>query len=173
MAVSSSRVLEGNLVVPKGTRFAIVASRFNHFIVDRLVEGAVDAISRHGGDEANITLVRVPGAWEIPLAVQRLAAAGAATGPKRARKIDGIIALAAVIRGSTPHFDYVAGEVAKGIAHVSLASGLPIAFGVLTTDTIEQAVERAGTKAGNKGWDAALSAIEMVSLERAFDGAGL
>jgi len=142
---ASPRVLEGNLIVPKGARFAIVASRFNHFIVDRLVEGAIDAITRHGGDDANITLVRV----------------------------DGIIALAAVIRGSTPHFDYVAGEVAKGVAHVSLASGVPIAFGVLTTDSIEQAIERAGTKAGNKGWDAALSAIEMVSLERAFDGAGL
>jgi 6,7-dimethyl-8-ribityllumazine synthase len=183
MAVSSSRVLEGNLIVPKGAKFAIVASRFNHFIVDRLVEGAVDAIVRHGGDESSITLVRVPGAWEIPLAVQRIArgprgraAEGTeptARGGKRSRSIDGIIALAAVIRGSTPHFDYVAGEVAKGVAHVSLASGLPIAFGVLTTDTIEQAVERAGTKAGNKGWDAALSAIEMVSLERAFDGSGL
>jgi 6,7-dimethyl-8-ribityllumazine synthase len=172
MAAQSSRVVEGNLVVPKGARFAIVASRFNHFIVDRLVEGAVDAIARHGGDASNVTIVRVPGAWEIPLAVQRLAASAGA-GAKRARKVDGIIALAAVIRGSTPHFDYVAGEVAKGVAHVSLASSLPIAFGVLTTDTIEQAVERAGTKAGNKGWDAAMSAIEMVSLERAFDAAGL
>ena len=186
----SPRVLEGNLIVPKGAKFAIVASRFNHFIVDRLVEGAMDAITRHGGDDANVTLVRVPGAWEIPLAVQRLArgprggrsvddeapntvrGAEASRG-KRGRRVDGIIALAAVIRGSTPHFDYVAGEVAKGVAHVSLASGVPIAFGVLTTDNIEQAVERAGTKAGNKGWDAALSAIEMVSLERAFDGAGL
>ena len=181
-------VIEGNLVLPKGAKFAIVASRFNHFIVDRLVEGAIDALMRHGGDDANITLVRVPGAWEIPLAVQRIArgprgarspdegpetARGAGAGrSKRVRRVDGIIALAAVIRGSTPHFDYVAGEVAKGVAHVSLASGVPIAFGVLTTDTIEQAVERAGTKAGNKGWDAAVSAIEMVSLERAFDGAG-
>ncbi len=191
MASSSGdrRVIEGNLIVPKGARFAIVASRFNHFIVDRLVEGALDALVRHGGDEANVTLVRVPGAWEIPLAVQRIARGPrgrsvddvgptterGATGPrsKRARNVDGIIALAAVIRGSTPHFDYVAGEVAKGVAHVSLASGLPIAFGVLTTDSIEQAVERAGTKAGNKGWDAALSAIEMVALERAFDSAGL
>jgi 6,7-dimethyl-8-ribityllumazine synthase len=187
--MASPRVLEGNLIVPKGARFAIVASRFNHFIVDRLVEGAMDAISRHGGDDANVTLVRVPGAWEIPLAVQRLARGprgarnveedgpntvrGADASRKRGRRVDGIIALAAVIRGSTPHFDYVAGEVAKGVAHVSLASGVPIAFGVLTTDTIEQAVERAGTKAGNKGWDAALSAIEMVSLDRAFDGAGV
>jgi 6,7-dimethyl-8-ribityllumazine synthase len=199
MAASSPRILEGNLIVPKGARFAIVASRFNHFIVDRLVEGAIDALVRHGGDDANITIVRVPGAWEIPLAVQRIARGSAfsprlrgapsgraadesgpmtergAGGPKikRSRAVDGIIALAAVIRGSTPHFDYVAGEVAKGVAHVSLASHLPIAFGVLTTDSIEQAVERAGTKAGNKGWDAALSAIEMVSLERAFDSEGL
>lgn len=190
-SLMSPRVLEGNLIVPKGAKFAIVASRFNHFIVDRLVEGAMDAIARHGGDDANITLVRVPGAWEIPLAVQRLArgprggraveddgpntvrGADAARAAKRGRRVDGIIALAAVIRGSTPHFDYVAGEVAKGVAQVSLASHVPIAFGVLTTDTIEQAVERAGTKAGNKGWDAALSAIEMVSLDRAFDGAGI
>jgi 6,7-dimethyl-8-ribityllumazine synthase len=189
MAASSPRILEGNLIVPKGARFAIVASRFNHFIVDRLVEGAIDALVRHGGDDANITIVRVPGAWEIPLAVQRIARgprgrAADDSGPmtergaggtkiKRSRSVDGIIALAAVIRGSTPHFDYVAGEVAKGVAHVSLASHLPIAFGVLTTDSIEQAVERAGTKAGNKGWDAALSAIEMVALERVFDGEGL
>src|SRR4051812_26154992 len=189
--ISESRtgpnVVEGNLIVPKGARFAIVASRFNHFIVDRLVEGAIDAIARHGGDAAGVTLVRVPGAWEIPLAVQRIARGprgrsaedngpetlrGGGARAKRGRRVDGIIALAAVIRGSTPHFDYVAGEVSKGVAHVSLASGLPIAFGVLTTDSIEQAVERAGTKAGNKGWDAALSAIEMVSLEHAFDGAG-
>lgn len=172
MAVSSNRFIEGNLVVPEGARFAIVASRFNHFIVDRLVEGAIDAIARHGGDASNVMVVRVPGAWEIPLAVQRLAAGPKAAG-SRAPKVDGIIALAAVIRGSTPHFDYVAGEVAKGVAQVSLAASMPIAFGVLTTDTIEQAVERAGTKAGNKGWDAATSAIEMVSLERAFDAAGL
>lgn len=162
--MASPRVVEGTLVVPKGAKFAIVASRFNHFIVDRLVEGAVDALVRHGADDANLTVVRVPGAWEIPLAVQRLT---------KARKVDAIVALAAVIRGSTPHFDYVAAEVSKGVATASLASGLPIAFGVLTTDTIEQAVERAGTKAGNKGWDAAMSAVEMVSLERALEGAGL
>jgi 6,7-dimethyl-8-ribityllumazine synthase len=155
-------------VVPKGARFAIVASRFNHFIVDRLVEGALDAIARHGGDTASVTLVRVPGAWEIPLAVQRLVSAR----PNGKSKVDGIIALAAVIRGSTPHFDYVAGEVSKGVAQVSLSSSIPVAFGVLTTDTIEQAVERAGTKAGNKGWDAALSAIEMVALDHAFTSAG-
>ena len=185
----SPRIIEGNLVIPKGTRFAIVASRFNAFIVERLVEGALDAIVRHGGEASNVTVVRVPGAWEIPLAVQRIArgprgrsvddsgpvtvkGADAAARSKRMRRPDGIIALAAVIRGATPHFDYVAGEVSKGVSHVSLASGLPIAFGVLTTDTIEQAVERAGTKAGNKGWDAAVSAIEMVSLEQAFDSAG-
>ncbi|MDB4944491.1 MAG: 6,7-dimethyl-8-ribityllumazine synthase [Labilithrix sp.] len=156
-------VVEGNVIVPQGARFAIVASRFNHFIVDHLTNGAVDAIVRHGGDAANITIVRVPGAWEIPHAVARIA---------KSKKVDAIIAVSAVIRGSTPHFDYVAGEVSKGIAHVSLAAALPIAFGVLTTDTIEQAIERAGTKAGNKGWDAAVSAIEMVSLERAFDTAG-
>lgn len=159
-----SNVVEGTLQVPKGARFAIVAARFNHFIVDHLVSGALDAIARHGGDAAGTHVVRVPGAWEIPLAVQRIA---------RGKKVDAIVAVAAVIRGGTPHFDYVAGEVSKGIAQVSLAAHLPIAFGVLTTDTIEQAIERAGTKAGNKGWDAALSAIEMVSLERAFETAGL
>lgn len=158
------RVVEGTLVVPKGTKFAIVASRFNHFIVDRLVEGAVDALTRHGAEDGSVTVARVPGAWEIPLCVQRIA---------RGKKVDAIIALAAVIRGATPHFDYVAAEVAKGVAGASLASSVPVAFGVLTTDTIEQAVERAGTKAGNKGWDAALSAVEMVSLERALEGAGL
>jgi 6,7-dimethyl-8-ribityllumazine synthase len=158
------RVVEGNVVVPKGAKFAIVAARFNHFIVDHLVGGAVDALARHGAADGSVTIVRVPGAWEIPHAVQKLA---------KAKKVDAIIALAAVIRGSTPHFDYVANEVAKGVAQVSLQSGLPIAFGVLTTDTIEQAVERAGTKAGNKGWDAACTAIEMVSLERALDGAGI
>jgi 6,7-dimethyl-8-ribityllumazine synthase len=168
MAVSP-RIVEGSLVVPKGARFGIVASRFNHFIVDHLVGGALDALVRHGAEEGNITLVRVPGAWEIPVAVQRLARAGSGA---KTKKLDAIITLAAVIRGSTPHFDYVAGEVSKGTASVSLATGIPISFGVLTTDTIEQAVERAGTKAGNKGWDAACTAIEMVSLERALTGAG-
>jgi 6,7-dimethyl-8-ribityllumazine synthase len=157
------RAVEGNLIVPKGAKFAIVAARFNHFIVDRLVDGAIDAIARHGGEEINVTVVRVPGAWEVPVAVQRLA---------KSKKVDSIIALAAVIRGSTPHFDYVAAEVSKGCAQVSLAHALPISFGVLTTDTIEQAVERAGTKAGNKGWDAALSAIEMVALGRELESAG-
>jgi 6,7-dimethyl-8-ribityllumazine synthase len=162
----AARIVEGNLVVPKGARFGIVASRFNHFIVDHLVGGAVDALVRHGADEANVTIVRVPGAWEIPLVLQRLARA---SGPG---KLDAIVALAAVIRGSTPHFDYVAGEVAKGSASVALQSGIPVTFGVLTTDTIEQAIERAGTKAGNKGWDAAVTAIEMVSLGRALGEGG-
>ena len=157
-------LVEGDLVVPAGTRFALVAGRFNHFIVDHLVDGAIDAIARHGGDRDNILLVRVPGSWEIPYAVGRLARGG---------KVDAIVALGAVIRGSTPHFDYVAGEVSKGVAQVSLETGVPVAFGVLTTDSIEQAVERAGTKAGNKGWDAALSAIEMVSLARSLSEAGL
>jgi 6,7-dimethyl-8-ribityllumazine synthase len=162
----SARVVEGALVVPQGARFALVASRFNHFIVDRLVEGALDAIARHGGDLAKVSIVRVPGAWEIPTVVGRLAR-------REPRAVDAVVALGAVIRGSTPHFDYVAAEVSKGIATVSLQTGLPVAFGVLTTDTIEQAVERAGTKAGNKGWEAAVSAIEMISLAAALDAAGL
>ncbi len=157
-------VVEGTLIVPAGARFVIVASRFNHFIVDRLVEGAIDALQRHGAAATQITLVRVPGAWEISLVVDRVASS---------KKVDGVVALAAVIRGSTPHFDYVASEVAKGVGAASLRSRVPVAFGVLTTDTIEQAVERAGTKAGNKGWDAAVCAIEMVALSRALDDAGL
>ena len=157
-------VVEGGLVVPQGARFALVASRFNHFIVDRLVDGALDAIVRHGGDASRITIVRVPGAWEIPVVVARLA---------QKRSMDAVIALGAVIRGSTPHFDYVAAEVTKGIATVSMQTGVPVAFGVLTTDSIEQAIERAGTKAGNKGWEAAVSAIEMVALGAALDKAGL
>lgn len=163
-APASPRILEGQLVVPAGARFALVASRFNHFIVDRLVEGALDAIARHGGSVGNVSIIRVPGAWEIPTVVARLASR---------KSVDAVIALGAVIRGSTPHFDYVASEVSKGIATVSLQSGVPVAFGVLTTDTIEQAIERAGTKSGNKGWEAAVSAIEMVALSEALDGAGL
>ena len=138
-----------------GLSFGIVVGRFNSFIGERLLEGALDALVRHGAADANIDVVRVPGAYEIPLTAQKLAARN---------KYDAIICLGAVIRGSTPHFDYVAGEVAKGIAQVSLAAGVPIAFGVLTTDTIEQAVERAGTKAGNKGFDAAVTAIETVNV---------
>ena len=160
----STRVIEGNQVIPKGARFAIVASRFNAFVVDRLVEGAVDALVRHGATPQSITVVRVPGAWELPLAVRRLAAS---------KKVDAVIALGAVVRGETPHFDYVAGEAAKGVATAAALTDVPVAFGVLTTDTIDQAVDRAGGKAGNKGWDAAMSAIEMVSLARALDDAGL
>lgn len=160
----SPRVIEGQLVVPPGARFALVSARFNHFIVDRLVEGALDAIVRHGGALENVSIVRVPGSWEIPTVVARIA---------QRKSADAIIALGAVIRGSTPHFDYVASEVSKGIATVSLQTGVPVAFGVLTTDSIEQAIERAGTKAGNKGWEAAVSAIEMVSLAAALEGAGL
>ncbi len=159
-SVREPREIEGKLVVPAGARFAIVAARFNHFIVDRLTEGAIDALRRHGGDLANVTVVRVPGAWEMPLAVSRLLKKGG---------YDAIIALGAVIRGSTPHFDYVAAEVSKGLAHAAMDSGVPVAFGVLTTDSIEQAVERAGTKSGNKGWESACTAIEMVSLGRAID----
>jgi 6,7-dimethyl-8-ribityllumazine synthase len=157
-AESSVKSIEGALVVPSGAKFAIVGSRFNAFIVERLIEGAVDAIVRHGGDAQNISVVRVPGSWEIPLVCQRLAKSG---------KLDAIVAVGAVIRGATPHFDHVAGEVSKGVAQASLSSGVPIAFGVLTTDSIEQAVERAGTKAGNKGFDAAVAAIEMVTLGKA------
>jgi 6,7-dimethyl-8-ribityllumazine synthase len=158
------RTLEGNLVVPKGARFAVVASRFNHFVVDRLVEGAVDALTRHGALPQNVVVVRVPGAWELPFVVRRLAGG---------EKLDAIVALGAVIRGSTPHFEYVAGEAVKGLGAAAQASAIPIAFGVLTTETIEQAIERAGTKQGNKGWDAAVSAIEMVTLSRALHDAGL
>jgi 6,7-dimethyl-8-ribityllumazine synthase len=154
------QVVEGNLVVDPQARFAIVASRFNHFIVDRLVEGAKDALLRHGGRAEQIVEVRVPGAWEMPVAVARLA---------RSKRFQAVIALGAVIRGSTPHFDYVASEVAKGTAHIQLETGVPVAFGVLTTDTIEQAIERAGTKAGNKGFEASLAAIEMVNLLSAID----
>lgn len=149
-------VVEGRLDA-RELRIGIVVARFNSFVTERLVEGATDCIVRHGGSSDAITLVRVPGSWEIPLAVQQLAASGT---------VDGIVALGAVIRGSTPHFDYVAAEVSKGIASIGLERQLPITFGVLTTDSIEQAVERAGTKAGNKGWDAALGVIEMIGVTR-------
>ena len=146
------------LEMPKNTcNIAIVASEFNHFIVQQLVDGALDALSRNGVPEQNITLVWVPGAFELPLAAKVLAEAG---------NHDAIIALGAVIRGGTPHFEYVAGECVKGLSQISLQSGLPVAFGVLTVDTIEQAIERAGTKAGNKGSEAALSAIETLSVLR-------
>lgn len=148
--------IEGDFTVADA-RFAIVASRFNGFIVEGLIAGAVDTLRRHGVADASIDLIRVPGAFEMPLVAQRLAAS---------ERYEAIIALGAVIRGATPHFDYVAGECAKGLAAVALDQDLPVGFGVLTTDTIEQAVERAGTKAGNKGADAALSVLEMVSLLR-------
>lgn len=146
--------LQGNLQA-EGLKFAIVVGRFNEFISSKLLSGALDCLSRHGADEKDMTIVWVPGAFEIPLAAQKLAGSG---------KYDAVICLGAVIRGATPHFDFVAAEVAKGVASVSLQTHLPVAFGVLTTDNIEQAIERAGTKAGNKGADAALTAIEMADL---------
>ena len=155
---------EGTFRVSDTAQFALVASRFNHFVVDRLVEGAVDALRRHGVSESRIVLVKTPGAWELPLAVQRCAKSG---------RFAGVVALSAVIRGSTPHFDYVAGQAAVGCAKSMLETHVPVAFGVLTTDTIEQAVERSGTKAGNKGWEAALAVLEMVSLDEALTGDGI
>lgn len=149
-----AKVIEGTLKA-EGMRFALVASRFNDFITSKLLEGALDALKRHGANEQDLTIVWVPGSFEIPLVARKLAASG---------KHDAVLALGAVIRGSTAHFDYVAAEVSKGVAQVSLETGVPVIFGVLTTDTIEQAIERAGTKAGNKGADAALAAVEMVDL---------
>lgn len=149
-------VFEGHLI-GQGLRFAIVAGRFNEFIVSKLVGGALDAFKRHGVEESAIDLAWVPGAFEIPVVAKRLA---------ESKKYDAVITLGAVIRGSTPHFDYVASETAKGVASVSLSTAVPTIFGVLTTDTIEQAIERAGTKAGNKGWEAAATAIEMANLLR-------
>ncbi len=154
--MSEIKTYEGGMVV-EGARFCLVASRFNSFIVDHLVEGAIDALVRHGARREDIHLVKAPGAYELPLAVQQVAAS---------QRYDAIVALGAVIRGSTPHFDYVAGECVKGISSISLKHEIPVAFGVLTVDSIEQAVERAGTKAGNKGAEAALSAVEMVNLLR-------
>lgn len=154
--MSKIKTYEGGMVV-EGARFCLVASRFNSFIVDHLVEGAIDALVRHGARNDDIHLVKTPGAYELPLAVQQVAAS---------QRYDAIVALGAVIRGSTPHFDYVAGECVKGISSISLKHEIPVAFGVLTVDSIEQAVERAGTKAGNKGAEAALSAVEMVNLLR-------
>ncbi|MCK4502499.1 MAG: 6,7-dimethyl-8-ribityllumazine synthase [Desulfuromonadales bacterium] len=149
-----TKIIEGNLEA-KGFRFGIIVSRFNSFISERLLEGTLDTLIRHGADEAQLTVVKAPGAFEIPLVAQKMA---------NADSYDALICLGAVIRGGTPHFEYVSAEVTKGIAAVSLQAGLPIAFGVLTTDSVEQAIERAGTKAGNKGVEAAMSAIEMVNL---------
>ncbi|MDA0976987.1 MAG: 6,7-dimethyl-8-ribityllumazine synthase [Proteobacteria bacterium] len=150
------KVIEGDFSATTA-KFTIIAGRFNSTIVDGLVSGAIDTLRRHGVPEANITIVKVPGAFELPLAAKKVAGRGG---------VDAIIALGAVIRGGTPHFDFVAGECSSGLARVALDHGLPVAFGVLTTDTIEQAVERSGTKAGNKGVDAAMTSLEMVSLIR-------
>ena len=150
------KIIEGRLDA-KGLKIGILVSRFNSFISDRLVDGAVDALLRHGADQDNLVVVRVPGAFEIPPAARKMAASG---------HYDALICLGAVIRGATPHFDYVSAEVSKGIAAVSMEAGIPVTFGVLTTDTLEQAIERAGSKAGNKGFDAAMAAIEMVNLYR-------
>ena len=159
----SIKRFEGTYAAPAKARFAIVAARFNELIVERLLDGALDALRRHGVSDEQIVIVKCPGAFELPLACQRLAAGG---------KVDAVIALGCVIRGATAHFDYVAGEAAKGCGSVASATGVPVLFGVLTTDTIEQALERAGTKAGNKGADVALAAIEMVNLGRALTEQG-
>jgi len=154
-----SVTIEGDFSASTG-RYTIIVSRFNGFIVDGLLSGALDTLHRHGVPENNITVVRVPGAFEMPIAAQQVAKKG---------DVDAIIALGAVIRGATPHFDYVAGKCASGLSRVSLEMHIPVAFGVLTTDTIEQAIERSGTKAGNKGVDVAMTAIEMVGLMRKLD----
>jgi 6,7-dimethyl-8-ribityllumazine synthase len=158
------RVIEGDFSAPKDAAIALVAARFNDFIVERLVAGAIDGLTRHGVPKSSITLIRAPGAFELPLALMRAAKSG---------KFAAVIALGAVIRGSTPHFDYVCSEAARGSAAATQETGVPVLFGVLTTDTIEQAIERAGTKAGNKGFDAALAAIEMINLSRALAAHGL
>ena len=150
------QIYEGVLSA-KGFKFALVVSRFNDFISQRLVEGAVDCLTRHGDGEVNYAVIKVPGAFDIPATASRTTASG---------KFDAVICLGAVIRGSTPHFEYVASEVSKGVAQVALNSKVPVTYGVLTTDTVEQAIERAGSKAGNKGWDAALAAIELTNLWR-------
>ena len=144
----------------RGRRFAIVLSRFNSLVTEQLLEGAVDCLLRHGAEEADLTVIRVPGAWELPQVAGKLA--GNASH-------DAVIALGCVIRGATPHFEYVAGEAARGLGQVARSASVPVVFGVLTTDTVEQALERAGTKAGNKGWDAALGALELASLYEQLD----
>ena len=149
-----TKVIEGTLNA-QGVRFGIVVSRFNDFINAKLLDGALDALSRHGAEDKHIAIIRVPGSFEIPLMAKKLADSD---------NYDAIICLGAVIRGATPHFEYISAEVTKGIAKITLDSGIPISFGILTTDNIEQAIERAGTKAGNKGWDAAMAAIEMVNV---------
>jgi 6,7-dimethyl-8-ribityllumazine synthase len=152
--------IEGNLIA-SGLRFAIVVARWNHFITDRLVEGSLDAIARHGGDADNTVVIYVPGAFELPMAAKKAA---------ESKRFDAVICIGTLIRGSTPHFDYISAEATKGIAAASMDSGIPVAFGLLTCDTIDQAIERAGTKAGNKGHEAALAAIEMANLYAQLDG---
>jgi len=159
--MSEIHFIEGSLVLSGEERFGILVSRFNDLIVGQLLAGCLDMLRRHGATEAQITVVKVPGAFDMPVIAQRMAAS---------KRFSAIIALGAVIRGATHHFEYVAGECAKGLANAAITHGVPIAFGVLTADTIEQAVERAGTKAGNKGADTALTAIEMVSLVKKLDG---
>ena len=156
-----TKITEGKIIA-KGMKFGIVASRFNDFICGRLIDGAVDALTRAGAEPKDIQIYKVPGAFELPLTAKKVAKSG---------KFDAVICLGAVIRGATPHFEYISAEVSKGIASVGLDTEVPVAFGVLTTDTIEQAIERAGTKAGNKGWDAAISAIEMANLIQDIDQA--
>jgi 6,7-dimethyl-8-ribityllumazine synthase len=156
-----ARIIQGDLS-GKGLKIGIVAARFNDFITSRLVDGALDGLQRHGVADGDIDILKVPGAYEIPLAAKMLA---------QSKKYNVVICLGAVIRGATPHFEYVSAEVSKGVAAVSLDTGLPVIFGVLTTDSIEQAIERAGTKSGNKGWDAALAALEMVDLFARLDAA--
>ena len=153
------KIIEANLLA-EGKKFSIVASRFNDFITDRLISGAIDALIRSGANDNDIEIVKVPGAFEIPFVAKKIA---------ERKEVHAIICLGAVIRGATPHFDYISAEVSKGIAIVSLTSSIPVIFGIVTTDTIEQAIERAGTKAGNKGWDAAISAVEMANLTAAID----
>ncbi len=160
MPDENMRTIEGQLII-RDERIAIIAARFNESIVEHLVSGAIDALRRHGADDAQLQVVRVPGAYELPLAARRLAAT---------RQIDGIVALGVVIRGATPHFDYVCSECASGLNRVSIDFDLPIGFGVLTCDTIEQAIERSGTKAGNKGADAAMATIEMISVLQQIGG---
>ncbi|MCW8877116.1 MAG: 6,7-dimethyl-8-ribityllumazine synthase [Kangiellaceae bacterium] len=153
------KTIEGNMIAD-GSKFALLVARFNSFVVESLVEGAVDALKRHGVKESDIEIIRVPGAFEMPIAAQKIAAT---------KRHDAIVALGAVIRGGTPHFEYVAGECVKGLSQVSLSAGIPVTFGVLTVDSIEQAIERAGTKAGNKGAEAALGALEMVNVLNQLD----
>jgi 6,7-dimethyl-8-ribityllumazine synthase len=157
--IDQPKIIEGELLV-RDLRFAVVTARFNEFVVESLLRGALDVLKRHGAAEKQIEIVRVPGAFDLPIVARKLALS---------RRFEALIALGAVIRGQTPHFDYVAGECASGLARIALESGVPIAFGVLTTDTVEQAVDRAGGKAGNKGADAALVALEMANLLRRLD----